>query len=1281
MEETTTVTSDGTDIAFAPELRDPGTYEIVVTSIEAEGCTTTFSTDNSVTLTVNPNPIIDTPADVVLCDGDMLSEIVFTSDVPGTMIIGLTDGDGSSGIPVINLNSIMGTTVSNPGTTASVITVTLTGTSPDGCTAQSTSFMITINPTPTVTDIDDLSLCNGDMGSVTFGGPVDGTTFTWMSDVDFGAGTSSDGNATGIDFIGVNTGTTDLVATVTVTPTASNCEGPAETFTVTVRPTPTVDQVADVAVCSGGEVAEITFTGAVAGATYTYTSSNADFGIPTMGTGMIDAFTALENTSGVDVTTTITVVATIPSGGDDNAPEECESMEMTFAITIQPKPVAVATPVSQTVCSDEEFSIAFTEDSGIAGITTYEWTVTDETLPVGVTVSEMSGTTDISVATINNVSGSAVTVNYEVIPTGENGCVGNAVPFNVMVDPEPVTEVTVNTPEVCSEEPIDVTFAETSGIAATTTFDWMITTDLTGNADSVFASAMSGSGDISTLMITNISSAPVTVDFSVAGTAGECLGDTETFSVTVNPKPIGVDSTVTGCSVIDVDIDLQGLIENNVSSSFSWYLLETSSDIFVGENSMATEANPSTDPMMQFQVVNNSTQPQTATYIVFPTGTDGQCAGESFEVTIALFGDVGAFFSTPDGTTVCNGSSIDLQGTPIGGQAPFTYDFTIVNAMDGADGTFTDLGNGTFSFMATSTGSLNVQLIITDDNDCASDPFVLQTPITIIDAPEQPTLTGPTEVCPGATEMYSVINPQPGVTYIFNNFQGGTLVPTGPSSATIIFANIEGGPLPLTVMASAGGCSVASEALNINLVDVEAAFTFANDPADPNGLTYNFTDVSDQANTFAWDFAGLDTSTDQNPTFTFPGSGDYEVCLTVDGDCGMDESCQIVTVTFVPTADCDEIPLAAGFNIISTDVAPADSSISAVFSELIADGELTFVQGRNDMGQVVVWSPFLPSNLNTLQVIERGKGYIVSVNTATELIVCGDMIDPAFRRSLNAGINIVAYLPQAPSTPNDFFSDLFPGNLTLARGYENGSYQTFNPFLPPSINTLTEVVNGRGYEINLSNTVSEGDWLVSIPTDDPDAVTRATNQYMVVAASTNLSEEYVGEFAYVTNLEGDVYARMEVVDGGYLMTTPLYDNELAVSLEEDVELYVKFRDVMVPLGERFSADSRLVINDLDFSALTSTETESTLDYDLTLAPNPFQGEMTVTLTLGQSGTVSARVVDVAGREVVEVLNGEMLPAGTSTLYVDGMKLPAGTYMLVVSVNDTPLFQERIIRIK
>ena len=48
VEETTTVTSDGTDIVFAPELRDPGTYEIVVTSIAAEGCTTTFSTDNAV---------------------------------------------------------------------------------------------------------------------------------------------------------------------------------------------------------------------------------------------------------------------------------------------------------------------------------------------------------------------------------------------------------------------------------------------------------------------------------------------------------------------------------------------------------------------------------------------------------------------------------------------------------------------------------------------------------------------------------------------------------------------------------------------------------------------------------------------------------------------------------------------------------------------------------------------------------------------------------------------------------------------------------------------------------------------------------------------------------------------------------------------------------------------------------------------------------------------------------------------------------------------------------
>lgn len=53
--------------------------------------------------------------------------------------------------------------------------------------------------------------------------------------------------------------------------------------------------------------------------------------------------------------------------------------------------------------------------------------------------------------------------------------------------------------------------------------------------------------------------------------------------------------------------------------------------------------------------------------------------------------------------------------------------------------------------------------------------------------------------------------------------------------------------------------------------------------------TIEFTDLSFESTTYLWDFGG-DTSTEQDPTYTFPGEGTYPVTLTVsDGNGVSDE--------------------------------------------------------------------------------------------------------------------------------------------------------------------------------------------------------------------------------------------------------------------------------------------------------------------------------------------------------------------------------------------------------
>ena len=57
-----------------------------------------------------------------------------------------------------------------------------------------------------------------------------------------------------------------------------------------------------------------------------------------------------------------------------------------------------------------------------------------------------------------------------------------------------------------------------------------------------------------------------------------------------------------------------------------------------------------------------------------------------------------------------------------------------------------------------------------------------------------------------------------------------------------------------------------------------ANFTYASTLEDFR--TIKFTDLSTESTTYFWDFGGGSTSTEQDPTFTFPGEGTYPVSLT-----------------------------------------------------------------------------------------------------------------------------------------------------------------------------------------------------------------------------------------------------------------------------------------------------------------------------------------------------------------------------------------------------------------
>ncbi len=160
-----------------------------------------------------------------------------------------------------------------------------------------------------------------------------------------------------------------------------------------------------------------------------------------------------------------------------------------------------------------------------------------------------------------------------------------------------------------------------------------------------------------------------------------------------------------------------------------------------------------------------------------------------------------------------------------------------------------------------------------------------------------------------------------------------------------------------------------------------------------------------------------------------------------------------------------QIILNKGWNQISFNVLPLDPTPLGLFSELIANNQLDMV-----VSEIMNFSPDYPCELNSLSLLDAGKGHWVKVKMPTNLAINGTQLNPLnYTISLKPGWNHVAYIL---SNPMDIkialaglinVNDLDSSNLQLVI-FEG---KKFNPRVPDSENSLTELTPGAGCWINV----------------------------------------------------------------------------------------------------------------------------------------------------------------------------------------------------------------------
>ena len=305
----------------------------------------------------------------------------------------------TSELPIIQFNSFKDFT----------ITTTVGG----NCdVTASDEFQISFNQIPELSN-NNMSqiVCSGESTEeIIFDSNVAETNYSWSF-------TSADTYLSGYDQQGtgnfsvqniINSNNISGQVEFSVTPSTSDCEGTPQTFTITVNPEPSIDNI-EQEVCTGSGISITPTDGTIpVGTTYSWDApTSSPSGVITGGNSGTDETTITEsellNSTNSPAVLTYSVTPTTPDG--------CIGDPFTVSVTVNPLG-QVDNPGDQEFCNNDNISINFTTDN-TGGDTTYSWTNTNSAIGLS-----NSGSGNINV-TATNTTNDAITSTVTVTPSFE----------------------------------------------------------------------------------------------------------------------------------------------------------------------------------------------------------------------------------------------------------------------------------------------------------------------------------------------------------------------------------------------------------------------------------------------------------------------------------------------------------------------------------------------------------------------------------------------------------------------------------------------------------------------------------------------------------------------------------------------------------------------------------------------------------------------------------------------------------------------------------------------
>lgn len=475
---------------------------VYIDTLKANGCMNI----EAVVVTVNPTPVLTSPlANGTQCDSSIFN---YTSSSSTT---GVTFSWSRAAIAGNPAASGTGATISEMLVNTTPLPVQITYVDSlhiNGC-VHTQNVTVTVNPTPVLSSADSAFACDSVMFHYAPASATPGTTFAWSRAAVTGISNPAASGVDSVDEILDNTTGSPIAVTYVYTLAANSCPPHEVTVTVIVNPTLMLSSPLIAPTICGNTLFSYVPTSGTSGVTFTWTRSGTT-GISNpaaSGTGIINE--TLVDTS--DVKIPVTYVLTLHLNGCTNVQDVID--------TVKPRPRLTSTLTPAAICDSSLF--VYTPSSTLTG-TTYSW---DRPFVAGILSLGSSGTGGVSEILHNTTSGDK-NVAYVYTLTAD-GCVRTQ---NVAVTVHPQATLGTSTGfSICSGEQFNYIPAPFGG-SVSVTFKWvrpMLAGILPATTDT-------GSGPIHQVL-TNTTSAPITVHYTYEITvAGSCV-TYETISVEVRP--------------------------------------------------------------------------------------------------------------------------------------------------------------------------------------------------------------------------------------------------------------------------------------------------------------------------------------------------------------------------------------------------------------------------------------------------------------------------------------------------------------------------------------------------------------------------------------------------------------------------------------------------------------------------------------------------------------------------------------------------------------------------